>query len=49
MRWNSSIAILRRASGLAAKGLEQAAKFSWRKTAEETAAIYRETAQSQKR
>jgi glycosyltransferase involved in cell wall biosynthesis len=30
---------------LAAKGLEQAARFSWRKTAEETAALYRETAQ----
>jgi len=26
---------------LAAKGLEQAAKFSWKKTAEETAAVYR--------
>ncbi len=30
---------------LAAKGLEQAARFSWRKTAEETIAVYRETAQ----
>jgi glycosyltransferase involved in cell wall biosynthesis len=30
---------------LAAKGLEQAARFSWTKTAEETAAIYREEAQ----
>jgi glycosyltransferase involved in cell wall biosynthesis len=29
----------------AAKGLEQAARFSWKKTAEETAAIYREAAQ----
>jgi glycosyltransferase involved in cell wall biosynthesis len=31
-------------AGLVAKGLEQAARFSWKKTAEETAAIYRETA-----
>jgi glycosyltransferase involved in cell wall biosynthesis len=33
-------------AGLVAKGLEQAARFSWKKTAEETAAIYRETARS---
>lgn len=31
-------------SELAARGLAQASKFSWKKTAEETAAIYRETA-----
>jgi glycosyltransferase involved in cell wall biosynthesis len=31
-------------AGLVAKGLEQAARFSWKKTAEETAAVYRETA-----
>jgi glycosyltransferase involved in cell wall biosynthesis len=30
-------------AGLAARGLVQAARFSWKKTAEETAAIYRET------
>lgn len=33
-------------SELAARGLAQAAKFSWRKTAEETAAVYRETAKA---
>ena len=33
-------------AGLVAKGLEQAARFSWKKTAEETAAVYRETARS---
>jgi glycosyltransferase involved in cell wall biosynthesis len=31
-------------AGLVVKGLEQAARFSWKKTAEETAAVYRETA-----
>jgi glycosyltransferase involved in cell wall biosynthesis len=33
-------------SDLAARGMAQAAKFSWKKTAEETAAIYRETAKA---
>jgi glycosyltransferase involved in cell wall biosynthesis len=32
-------------SELAARGLAQAAKFSWRKTAEETAAVYRDAGQ----
>jgi glycosyltransferase involved in cell wall biosynthesis len=32
-------------SELAARGLAQAAKFSWRKTAEETAAVYRDAVQ----
>jgi glycosyltransferase involved in cell wall biosynthesis len=35
-------------SELAARGLAQAAKFSWKKTAEETAAVYRETARARK-
>ena len=33
-------------AALAARGLAQAAKFSWKKTAEETATIYRETAEA---
>jgi glycosyltransferase involved in cell wall biosynthesis len=35
-------------SQLAARGLAQAAKFSWEKTAEETAAVYRHLAQRPK-